>query len=121
MVVGRRGGSVETMPVNRAACAAAFSHRGTVLLLARHGHQSQVQQAVLSSRKGEGCRGLSLTKMHGMRWKVNSDLETKERRNMKGDGLLKAETNKNKRNDLQVSSLHCLRCTFVLLIGFTSA
>ncbi|MEQ2172452.1 hypothetical protein GOODEAATRI_021201 [Goodea atripinnis] len=40
-----------------------------------------------------GVWGLSLTKMHGMRWKVNSNLKTKERRNMKGDGCL--DCNKN--------------------------
>ncbi|MED6287594.1 hypothetical protein CHARACLAT_017997 [Characodon lateralis] len=51
-----------------------------------------------------GVWGLSLTKMHGMRWKVNSNLKTKERRNMKGDGCLDC----NKNTEMTCRFHHCI-------------
>ncbi len=63
-------------------------------------------------------RGMgAVSKMHGMRWKVNSDTETEERGETKGDGLLEAESVIKKMKDhILVLALHCLRCSFVLLL-----
>lgn len=48
----------------------------------------------------------AVSKMHGMRWKVNSDTETEERGETKGDGLLEAECviKKNERSHLGCST-----------------
>lgn len=82
----------------------------TVLL---HGHRLRYSQPYCHSGEGRGMGAVS--KMHGMRWKVNSDTETEERGGTKGDGLLGAECVIKKMKDhIQVPALHCLRCSFVL-------
>lgn len=70
-----------------AACASAFSGlHGAATWPPVSGSYSQ---PYCHSGEGRGMRAVS--KMHGMRWKVNSDTETEERGETKGDGLLEAE------------------------------
>lgn len=94
----------------------------TVVLL--RGHQSQVQAAVLSwgreggreERGGGGWRrrGGTVSKMHGMRWKVNSDTETQERGETKGGGV-RWECVISQMKDFHVQLCIVLRCSFVLI------
>lgn len=100
----------------RHSAASAFSPGCMVLL---HGHQSQVQPAVLSLGGGEGLKGGAVSKMQGMRWKVNSDTETEERGSEKGDGSLEAECviSKNERSHLGSSTASLLSVSTAALSG----
>lgn len=76
-----------TMPRHNAACASAFSQAARRCTALPLGHQPQVQPAVLSSGEGRGMGAVS--KMHGMRLKVNSDTDTEERGRRRGMGRWK--------------------------------